>query len=127
VLKTHSPGFQYKFFGLVSKAYSHRLALKTVLKTLLDVPGDPASRFYLVTLHSVSLRGQTMPEFFTTREVADLFESQTWKVRRLFEDGTLAEPPRFGRNRMIPRRLLPSILEELKARGWIQVADEAAS
>lgn len=65
-----------------------------------------------------------MPELFTTREVADLFGSDTWRVRRLFEDGTLPEPGRFAGKRAIPRQLLPAIVEALKARGWLHTAPE---
>jgi hypothetical protein len=56
---------------------------------------------------------------FTTREVAEIFATEAWRVRRLFEDGTLAEPPRFGRSRIIPREMLPTILDELRRRGWV--------
>lgn len=66
-----------------------------------------------------------MPHFFTTREVADLFKSQTWRVRRLYEDGTLPEPPRFAGKRAIPREQLPAIVDELRRRGWIE--QEAAA
>ena len=60
-----------------------------------------------------------MATIFTTREVAELLGTETWRVRRLFEDGTLNEPPRFGRARAIPRALLPAILDELRKRGWL--------
>ena len=33
-----------------------------------------------------------MPQFYSTREVADLFGVRTWQVRRLFESGELPEP-----------------------------------
>ena len=62
-----------------------------------------------------------MPDFFTTREMADLLESDTWRVRRLFEDGTLPEPSRFGGKRAIPRQSIPAIVEALKTRGWLPV------
>jgi len=60
-----------------------------------------------------------MPNIYTTRQVADLFGAKTWRVRRLFEDGTLPDPPRFGRHRMIDRSLLPEILDALRERGWL--------
>jgi len=60
-----------------------------------------------------------MPAFFSTREVADLLGTETWRVRRLFEDGTLAEPGRFAGKRAIPRELIPAILDALRARGWM--------
>ncbi len=64
-----------------------------------------------------------MPKLFTTREVAEMFGSQTWRVRRLFEDGTLAEPPRFAGNRAIPREMLAAVLDALRARGWAAEAE----
>jgi hypothetical protein len=63
-----------------------------------------------------------MPQFFSTREVAELAglqPSETWRVRRLFEDGTLPEPPRFAGKRAIPRASLPTIFERLRDRGWL--------
>lgn len=60
-----------------------------------------------------------MPTAFTTREVAELFGTDDWRVRRLFEDGTLPEPPRFGGKRLLDRSLLPTILDALRARGWL--------
>jgi hypothetical protein len=60
-----------------------------------------------------------MPNFLTTRELADLLGSETWRVRRLFEDGTLAEPPRFAGKRAVPREWIPEIVDALRARGWL--------
>lgn len=62
----------------------------------------------------------------TTREVADLLVSTEWRVRRLFEDGTLPDPPRFGRARMIPRTALPAVVAALQARGWLPPNAESA-
>ena len=42
-----------------------------------------------------------------------------WQVRRLYEDGTLSEPQRFGGKRMIDPQLIPEILQALYARGWL--------
>lgn len=60
-----------------------------------------------------------MPNFFTTREVADLLGSKTWRIRRLFEDGTLDEPPRFAGKRAISRQMIPAVLDALRIRGWL--------
>lgn len=60
-----------------------------------------------------------MPDIFTTTQVAELLGTPTWRVQRLFEDGTLPDPPRLGRQRMIPRSQLPDILDALRARGWL--------
>lgn len=64
-----------------------------------------------------------MANIFTTRQVADHFGTDEWRVRRLFEDGTLPEPGKFGGKRAIPQSLLPSIEEFLRARGWISDAE----
>jgi hypothetical protein len=55
----------------------------------------------------------------TTREIAELLGTDTWRVRRLFEDGTLPEPDRFAGNRAIPTTMLPAIVDGLRARGWL--------
>jgi hypothetical protein len=66
-----------------------------------------------------------MPDHFTTRQVGELYGVDEWRVRRLFEDGTFVEPPKFGGKRMIGRELLPSILDALRHRGWVDPAETA--
>ena len=68
-----------------------------------------------------------MPTFFTTREVADLLGSETWRGRRIYEDGTLPEPSRFAGKRAISRETLPTILDALRARGWLPQGKEPAA
>ena len=58
-------------------------------------------------------------ERLTTREIAEFFGVEIWRVQRLFEDGTLPEPDRFGGKRAIPRDALPQIVDALRARGWL--------
>ena len=70
-----------------------------------------------------------MPQFFSTREVAELAglqTTETWRVRRLFEDGTLPEPSRFAGKRAIPREMLPAIFGKLQDRGWLPKPAEVA-
>jgi len=67
-----------------------------------------------------------MPEFFSTREMADLLGVDTWRVQRLFEDGTLPEPSRFAGKRAIPRTMVAQILDALRARGWLSPAGASA-
>ena len=62
-----------------------------------------------------------MPRFYTTRELAELLGTETWRVRRLYESGTLPEPPRFARSRAIPREHIPAIVDALRDRGWLPV------
>ena len=59
----------------------------------------------------------------TTRQIADLFGTDEWRVRRLFEDGTLPEPDRFAGKRAIPREMLPAIVDALRDRGWLPEAE----
>lgn len=42
-----------------------------------------------------------------------------WQVRRLFENGELDEPPKFGGKRMVDRGMLPEIVAALRDRGWL--------
>jgi len=66
-----------------------------------------------------------MPILLSTRDVADLLGTETWRVRRLFEDGTLPEPGRFVGKRAIPRSMIPQILDALRSRGWLSQPEEA--
>ena len=66
-----------------------------------------------------------MPEIKSTREVADFLGTDTWRIRRLFEDGTLPEPGRFAGKRAIPSDLIPRIVDELRSRGWLPEAKAA--
>ena len=60
-----------------------------------------------------------MNGIYTTREAAELLGVETWKVRRLFEDGTLPEPAKFGGKRAVPAALIPAIRAAMSARGWL--------
>lgn len=68
-----------------------------------------------------------MPSFYTTRELGELLGTETWRVRRLYEDGTLAEPGRFAGKRAIPRENVADVAEELRRRGWLPKPEEALS
>ena len=67
-----------------------------------------------------------MTEFLTVPDVAELLSVEPWRVRRLFEDKTLAEPPRLGIQRAVPRSLIPTIASELQMRGWLPVRQPEA-
>lgn len=64
-----------------------------------------------------------MQQIFSTRELADLLGTREWRVRRLFEDGTLPEPGRFAGKRAIPRELIPGIVDRLRDRGWLPAGE----
>lgn len=60
-----------------------------------------------------------MPIFLSTRDAADLLGVNRWRIARLFEDGSLPEPSRLAGRRVIPREMLPEIIDSLRARGWM--------
>ena len=60
-----------------------------------------------------------MPEQLSTRDVANLLDVELWRVARLFETGTLPEPPRIAGRRAIPKSMLPSIVVALQERNWL--------
>jgi hypothetical protein len=60
-----------------------------------------------------------MPTVLSTRDVSDLLNVENWKVRRLFEDGSLPEVQRLAGRRAIPREMLPSIVDAMRDRGWL--------
>ena len=67
---------------------------------------------------------QTVSPFVSIGEVAEMLNIQSWRVARLFELGLLPEPPRSSGRRMIPKSMLPQIVDALRARGWLR-EDEA--
>ena len=66
-----------------------------------------------------------MPNFFSTRQVAHMLGTDEWRVRRLFEDGTLPEPERFVGKRVITGESLPLVVDALRARGWLPAVETA--
>ena len=76
-----------------------------------------------------------MNEPLTTRQVAtEISQSpdiegsvEEWQIRRIFEDGTLAEPTKFGGKRMISPNLIPEIIAALRARRWLPCDNEGPS
>ena len=66
-----------------------------------------------------------MPNFFSTREVAHMLGTDEWRVRRLFENGTLPEPDRFAGKRAIAGESLPQIVDALRDRGWLSHRESA--
>jgi hypothetical protein len=66
-----------------------------------------------------------MANFYSTSDIARTLGVETWRVRRLFESQALPEPGRFAGKRAIPDVMVPVIVDELRARGWLP-AQEAA-
>jgi hypothetical protein len=64
------------------------------------------------------------PPYVTTGELGDTLGVQAWRIVRLFELGILFEPQRIGGRRLIPKSMIPAIVDALRARGWLaQQAD----
>jgi hypothetical protein len=66
-----------------------------------------------------------MDHLLSTADAAELLGLAEWQARRLFEDGSLPEPPRFAGKRVVSRQLLRRIREAAIERGWIK--DQAAA
>jgi hypothetical protein len=60
-----------------------------------------------------------MTRQYTTRELADILDTDEWRVRRLYELGVLPEPPRFANKRIICPSAIPTIVDALRQRGWL--------
>jgi hypothetical protein len=60
----------------------------------------------------------TLP-YLSLGELGDTLGVQSWRIARLFELGVLPEPPRIGRRRLIPKAMVPGIVDALRDRGWL--------
>jgi len=58
--------------------------------------------------------------------LGDVLCVHSWRIARLFELGILPEPPRVGRQRAIPKSMIPEIIDALRARGWLQEQEAGA-
>ena len=68
-----------------------------------------------------------MKSYFSTREIAEILGTETWRVRRLYQSQTLAEPQRFAGKRAISKDQIPAIVDALRDRGWLPVAAEVTA
>jgi hypothetical protein len=57
--------------------------------------------------------------FLTLGQVAKQIGIKVWKVRRVYERGLLAEPSRIGGYRVVTATELPTLLETLRAVGYM--------
>ena len=55
----------------------------------------------------------------TTGAIADALGVQSWRVARLFELGILPEPARLSGRRIIPKEMVPYVVDALRNRGWL--------
>ena len=60
--------------------------------------------------------------YVTTGDLGDTLGVQAWRIARLFELGVLPEPSRIGGRRLIPKAMIPEIVDALRARGWLPEA-----
>jgi DNA-binding transcriptional MerR regulator len=67
-----------------------------------------------------------MRKHFTTAELAELCGVQVHHVQRLFSKGLVPEVERFAGRRMIPREMLPTIIDALRAAGWLEASAPVA-
>jgi hypothetical protein len=70
--------------------------------------------------------GDSVP-YLSLGELADTLSVQSWRIARLFELGILPEPPRIGRQRCIPKAMVPQVVDALRARGWLPEPEGATS
>lgn len=56
-----------------------------------------------------------MPDFYTTRQIAELLKQPEWLIRRVV-DGLEMPVPRFGGKRAIPAARLAEIAEAVRVR-----------
>lgn len=68
-----------------------------------------------------------MPIHYSTRDAAEFFGVDIWRIQRLFEDGTLNEPRRFAGRRVITPDMMPRIVDALRDRGWLPQSEEVAT
>lgn len=57
--------------------------------------------------------------YLSLGELADLLSVQSWRIARLFELGILPEPTRIAGRRMIPKDMVPAVVDALRAKGWL--------
>jgi hypothetical protein len=62
--------------------------------------------------------------FLSLGELADLLSVQSWRIARLFELGILPEPERIAGRRVIPKEMIPQIVDALRSRGWLSRPSE---
>ena len=59
------------------------------------------------------------PPYLTTGELGDALGVQAWRIARLFETGALREPARLAGRRLIPKAMIPEVIDALRIRGWL--------
>lgn len=60
---------------------------------------------------------------FSTAQIAELLDVKPWRVRRLFDRNILPDPPQVAGVRLVPRVMLPAIIDALRERGWMPATE----
>ena len=60
--------------------------------------------------------------YLTVGDLAAELKVSAWRIRRIV-DGLGVDVPRAGAYRLIPRALVPSVVAELRSRGWLPAAE----
>jgi len=66
-----------------------------------------------------------MDGFLSIGDVARLLRQPARRVRRIYEDGDLAEPGRFAGRRVILACGPPAIIDAMRHRGWPRAPETA--
>ncbi len=65
--------------------------------------------------------------FVITGDLCDALGVQLWRIARLFELGVLPESSHIGGRRLIPKSMIPEIVDALRSRGWLPESAEVAA
>jgi hypothetical protein len=67
------------------------------------------------------MNGVSRPEFATVPQLAESLGIPAWRVRRLWEDGTISKPAtKLGTTFVLNRAEIALVVSELTARGWLK-------
>jgi len=70
------------------------------------------------------MQSTTSFPYLSLGELAELLSVQSWRIARLFELGILPEPDRVSGRRLIPKTMVPEVVDALRARGWLRNSEE---
>jgi len=65
------------------------------------------------------------PPYLSTGDLGDALGVQSWRIARLFELGVLPEPQRIGNRRLIPKSMVPRVVDALRERNWLPQPEPA--
>ncbi len=65
-----------------------------------------------------------MNKSVSTGHLAKVLGVDAWRIRRLYENGTLPDPGRIGLARAIPAEQVPDVVDALRDKGWLPSQEE---